>query len=372
MKKKVLFVANIHNHFNTFHLPHIAELIKQGFEVHCAANGYETKVPFVTRQHNVPIQRNLFSSQNFKAYKQLKALLQTEKYDLVHCHTSMGGAIGRLASISSRKLGTKVLFTSHEFPFYDNWMLKNWFTYFPIELLLAPLADGIVSINQFDFKLLNSGLFRCKHKYKITGVGVDGENFKPITIEEKSALRKKYDFKEEDFILIYAAEHTTRKNHKFIIEAAPLLNAIPNLKIICTGRGVLQEYNKKIANEAGLKNMLFTGYVANIREYMALSDVGISASFGEGLGINLVEELFLGKPIIASNNKGHREVVMDGINGFLFQKGDHQGFVNAVKALYEGKSFYQELSEKAPETAQKFSIADSVNQMSAIYSDILK
>jgi glycosyltransferase EpsD len=371
LKYKILFVANIHNHFNSFHIPHIRWLTEQGYEVHCAANG-TTSVPLVSKQHFIPLQRGLWSFENVKAYKALKKIIDTENYDLVHCHTSMGGAIGRLASIKHRRLGKKVLFTSHEFPFYDNWMLKNWFTYFPIEVLLANLTDGIISINQFDYNLLTSGLFNCKYKYKISGIGVDAEKFKLVTIEEKASLRKKYGFSQDDFILIYAAEHTQRKNHNFIMEAIPLLKDLPNLKVIFTGRGILHESNKRIAEERKIDNIIFTGYVDSIKGYMALADVGISSSFGEGLGINLVEELFLGIPIIASNNKGHREIIIDGVNGFVFNKGDHQKFVKSVSELNSNRDLYREMAAKAPKTADKFSIHSSIEEMSIIYRNFLK
>lgn len=66
------------------------------------------------------------SKDNYFAYKQLKKILDAEKYDVVHCNTPMGGIVTRLAAKAARKKGTKVIYTAHGFHFYKGGPLKSW------------------------------------------------------------------------------------------------------------------------------------------------------------------------------------------------------------------------------------------------------
>ena len=67
-KFKILFVANIHKHFTTFHLPYIKLLKNQGFEVHLAANGIEEKVIEADKQVLIPFGRSPFDINNIIAF----------------------------------------------------------------------------------------------------------------------------------------------------------------------------------------------------------------------------------------------------------------------------------------------------------------
>ena len=111
--KKVLLVATVQSHICQFHRPLAEVLHENGYEVHIAAkdnlaekNGL--KLDFADRVYDVPFSRSPKSRDNLKAYKQLKAIIKNEAYDVVHCNTPMGGIVGRLAANKYRKRGTKV------------------------------------------------------------------------------------------------------------------------------------------------------------------------------------------------------------------------------------------------------------------------
>ena len=69
--------------------------------------------------------------------KKTKKLISEEKYNLIHCHSPIGGAICRMAARKTRKHGTKVIYTAHGFHFFDGAPIKNWITYYPIEKWLS-------------------------------------------------------------------------------------------------------------------------------------------------------------------------------------------------------------------------------------------
>ena len=155
--KKVLFVATVvKTHIMVFHIPYLEWFKKNGYEVHvCAKNDYENKdeciIPYCDKYHDLPFERSPFKANNLKVYKKLKEIINTNNYDIIHCHTPMGGALTRLAAHKARNRGTKVLYTAHGFHFYKGSPLINWLVYYPVERWLARYTDVLITINEEDY-----------------------------------------------------------------------------------------------------------------------------------------------------------------------------------------------------------------------------
>jgi len=373
MQRKVLFVANIHKHIRAFHIPYIQYLQNQGCEVHVAANDGETRVDEADKQFDISIDRNPFSFNNLRAIKELKNIINQENYCLIHCHTAMGSVVARLAAKSFRKQGLKVLYTAHGFHFYKGSPKKYWLLYFPMEKYLSRYTDGIITINREDFDLLESRSFQNTSSFLINGVGVEQKDFHPIPTEEKQALRKQLGYSNEEFILVYAAEYIHRKNHAFILDAAVMLKTqIPNLKILFAGRGLLFEEVKSSIKEQGLKDTIRQlGFRTDIDKIYKLSDIGISSSRQEGLGLNLVEEMMCGLPVVATIDRGHKEVIDHNINGFLFEQNNQEQFQEYILKLYKDKNLATTMGLAAQEKAKRFELSNCMKEMAKIYKEFL-
>ena len=100
--KKVLFVATVTSHIIGFHIPYLKWFKEQGYEVHVASNG-NSKIDYCDMHFNLPFERFPFKKENIKAYKELKKIIEENKYEIIHCHTPVGGVLARLAAISERK-----------------------------------------------------------------------------------------------------------------------------------------------------------------------------------------------------------------------------------------------------------------------------
>ena len=98
-----------------------------------------------------------------------------------------------------------------------------------------------------------------------------------------------------------------------------------------------------------------------------MSDVLISASFQEGLPINLIEGLSSGLPAVASSVRGHTDVVKHSLNGYLFKVDSTGLFINCIDQLYSNSELYRDMSCEAVKTAENFSIENSLKQMEQIY-----
>ncbi len=368
MQGKVLFVANITKHILRFHLPYLKWFQEKGYETHVAANGPE-EVPYCDVKHYLPIERSPFALSNIKAYHKLKKIIEEHNYILVHGHTPMGGVLSRLSSINARRKGTRLLYTAHGFHFYKGAPLINWLFYYPVEKILSKYTDGIITINSEDYNLLFARNFRSQDKYKINGVGVNIDRFRPVDEKVRSEMRRALGYLDDQFILIYLAEFIHRKNHRFIIESvAELASMLPNVKILFAGRGVLMEEMRSYARELGNTTYIdFLGFRQDVDKLVAIADIGISSSRQEGLGINLAEEMSAGLPIVASQDRGHRELVKHGINGFLFEQNNKEEFVHFISVLARDKNLRNEFGLQSMELVKKFSLEMAVEDMAKIY-----
>lgn len=123
--KKVLFTATVDSHILHFHIPYLKLFKENGYEVHVATNGDE-KIPYCDVKHKISFERSPIKLNNLKAIKQLKKVIDKEKFDIIHCHTPMGSVVTRLAAKKARKNGTRVIYTAHGFHFYKGAPLLNW------------------------------------------------------------------------------------------------------------------------------------------------------------------------------------------------------------------------------------------------------
>ena len=369
---KILFVATIAKHIIRFHIPYLKWFKEKGYEIHVACQGEEI-IPYCDVKHLITIERNPFHKNNIKSIKQLREITFKNDFKLIHCHTAMGGVITRLACKKIFGTETKILYTAHGFHFFKGSPKSYWLLYYPMEKYLSQFTDAIITINKEDYDLIKTKQFKNKHSFLINGIGVSSDKFTPIDLNAKIKLRNLNDFNESDFILIYVAEFIVRKNHQFIIEcSSELKTKIPNLKILFAGRGLLKDQMENIVNKLNLNDTIkFLGFREDIADVMRLADIGISASKQEGLGLNLIEEMMVGLPIIATVDRGHKEVVSHGNNGFLFEQNNKLMFIEYVIDLYNNPKKYRNFSQEAIVSSEKFALSKSLIQMENIYNNFI-
>ncbi|MGF7534283.1 glycosyltransferase family 4 protein [Bacillus mexicanus] len=369
MTKKILFCATVDYHFKAFHLPYFIWFKRMGWEVHVAASG-QTNLPHVDEKFSIPIRRSPFHPHNLSVYRQLKEVIDANQYDIVHCHTPVGGVLARLAARQARRHGTKVLYTAHGFHFCSGAPMKNWLLYYPIEKWLSSYTDCLITINEEDY-IRAKGLQRCEENTrKIHGIGVNTERFRPVSLDEQHKLKEKHGFHEDDFILIYPAELNQNKNQKMLIEAAALLkDKIPSLRLVFAGEGAMEQAYRTLADKLSASdNVRFYGFCGDIHELIQLADVSVASSIREGLGMNVLEGMAAEKPAIATDNRGHREIIRDGENGFLIKIGDSAAFADRIEQLYHQPELCRKLGQEGRKTALRFSEARTVEEMADIYS----
>lgn len=328
---KVLFVATVvETHIMEFHLPYLKMFKDMGWETSVAArNDYENPadcvIPYCDKYYDIPFERNPAKPGNIKAYRQLKKLIEEEAFDIIHCNTPVGGAIGRLASAGMRKKGSKVFYTAHGFHFYKGAPLLNWIAFYPVERLLAHLTDVLITITTEDYKRAKP--FKAGSVEYVPGVGVDLSKFAKGSKERSSGLRKELGIPEDAYVWLSVGEVNKNKNHGVVIEA---MADFSDVWYVLCGRGPLLDELKEKAESLGIADrIVFAGYRNDIADFYKMADLFIFPSWREGLPVALMEAMASGLKCIASRNRGTNDLLPD--SALRFDPGNVEELKKKIK-----------------------------------------
>lgn len=373
--KKVLFVATVVKlHIMVFHLPYLEWFKKNGYEVHVAArNDYENSedcnIPFCDKFFDLPFERFPLKVKNICVYRKLKKIIDANEYQIIHCHTPMGGALGRVATKKTRKNGTKVIYTAHGFHFYKGAPLVNWFVYYPVERLLARYTDVLITINKEDYARAKD--FKTKKTVYVPGVGIAIDKFRKIEVD-KDEKRRAIDINKDEFMIISVGELNKNKNHHIIIKAiAKLKNE--KIKYVICGQGPLEHELKKLSSKLGIEHqVVFLGFRKDVSELLNVADLFAFPSLREGLSLSLMEAMASGLPVICSKIRGNIDLIEESKGGYLIELSNTSiiEISKRINMIYMDKNIKHKFGEYNKVKITKFSITNVIDEVSKIYKEL--
>lgn len=351
----ILYAASSYGHINSFHIPYINALIKQGFSVDVLASGDYSKLPEEWNFTPASFKKNFFSIGNFITAFKIAGLIKKNGYDAVYTHTSLAAFFVRLGVMLSFKKPL-VINMVHGYLFDDKTKPLKRAVLLCAEKFMKPVTDTVIVMNEEDLEIARKHKLFKDRLHFVHGVGVDTKRFLPVTAEEKSRLRREYNIGEEDFVMVYAAEFSKRKNQSFLVSALKELKGDIPVKLILLGKGDLLSDVKELSERLGLKDdVIFPGHVKRVEDYAGLSDVLVSSSRSEGLPLNVMEGMACGLPAVLSAVKGHADLVENGENGYLYPFDDKEEFMEKIRDLYSHKDKRREMGRKSREIIAPYS-----------------
>lgn len=366
--KKILYVATITEHFYYFHLPYLKMFHDLGWQVDVASHG-DIELPFCDNRYEIPIKRSPADKDNIKAYRMLKKIIKENQYDIVHCHTPMGGMLARLACVSQRKKGTKVLYTAHGFHFYTGGPKLNWLIFFPIEYVMSLITDCLITINEEDYAFAKKYL-KAKDVTKVNGVGYNSDRYFPVSKEEKLSLRRKLGYTNEEKILVYVAEMNLNKNQAMLIRALKeVLKTHENVRLLIAGADNFNGEYIRLAKELEVDDKVdFLGHREDVDDLLHISDIAVGSSYREGLPVNVMEALACGLPVVLSDNRGHRVLGVNGENGYVVKINDYKTMAQKICEILENEDIYDRFSKNAVVSVKPFSKESVLVELDNIYN----
>lgn len=374
--KKILFIATIENNILNIQIPFINYFQNKGYEVHVATKSGDRKRELEQNGiicHHIDFSRSPYSLTTTIALKQLIKVMRAHKYSLVHVHTPVGAFLGRLAARLTHT--TPVLYTAHGFHFYKGAPLKNWLIYYPMEKLAARWTDGIVTINEEDLQLAKRFSLRCNNSvYFAHGVGLPVEQYKVYDDDNlRKKLREQMGYTGKDTLILTVAELNKNKNQTQIIKALKeILKHRPNVHLLLVGNGTMELKLKKLTNRLNIEaNVQFLGYRKDIPELLYISDIFVLTSLREGLPRCIMEAMAAGKPVVATNIRGNRDLVKNTSNGYLVPVNNVEKTINALLSLVNDRKLAFKMGENGQEMIKAYAIENVLKEMDIIYNKLL-
>lgn len=376
--KKALIVTAFAGFIKSFLSNDIKILQEMGYEVHCAANifhaGAEGMNDYFAYMgvvfHQIDFSSNKpISKETILSYIEVKKILKDNKFDVIHVHTPIAGAITRYACRNQRKKGTKVIYTTHGFYFHKYSSKKTWLIFHTIEDFMSRYTDAMITINHEDYN--NAKLMHCSKVYYIPGVGVDTKRYTDIVIN-RDDYRNKLGIGKDDFLILAVGELSNRKNHQIVIKAlaeSKITNAVfmigGNAMTSANTRNKLKEMAKELKVDLRLM-----GLRDDIPQICKCADIGVMPSTREGLGLSGIEMLAAGIPVVASNVHGIVDYIVDGEDGYLCAPDDEHAFAQAIIKL-NNEEKRKSMANKCISIARKFDKVYSYKKMRDIYEELL-
>lgn len=378
--KRVLMIASVPSMIGQFNMGNIRLLQELGYQVDVACDFMDRSVWTEERAERlikelkesgagicqVDFSRSVWRiNRHIRAWKQLRKILREKKYEFLHCHTPIAGALGRIAGHQEQ---VKVIYTAHGFHFYQGAPLKNWLLYYPVEKYLSSWTDVLITINKEDYERAVKRFKAKKIKY-VPGVGIDLETIQN-TIAHRNKKREELGIEEETVALLSVGELSKNKNHIAVIKALANLKDKRIQYFIC-GQGKLKEYlteeSKRLSME---KQVHLLGYRRDVYEIYKACDIFVHPSYREGLSVAVMEAMASGLPCLVSDIRGNRDLIINGKNGILFSLKNQKKLENDIGYLRENYDKFRKYTENNSINVKQYSKDFIIEQMAKIYSGI--
>ena len=289
----------------------------------------------------VDIPRDLSPVGLAKLYRSLVRHMRERSYTIVHTHNSITGAVGRMAARAARV--PLIVHTSHGFHFHDAMSPLQRAPWVGIERWLARRTDLLLCQGREEVAESHRvGLCPKQGIYHV-GNGIDLRHFRHRTAAPVNARP----------VLIFVGRLEPVKNHPQLFRALQLLQPDYRPIVKLVGDGPLQARYAAELEQAGLADSVeFLGYRYDIPELTAAADIAVLPSVKEGIPRAVMQAMAVGVPVVATDVKGTRELVVDGETGFLVPLDDAEAFADRLRLLLESDTRRRARGLRAAEYAR--------------------
>ena len=295
----------------------------------------------------------------------LKAINKIKKWnlDVIHSHTEFG--VGTFARIIAKQYNIPLVHTYHTmYEDYVHYITKGYFNN-TSKKIVEYLTNFYC--NQTATELIvptkkTYDLFKEKYKYTRnvhiipTGIEVEKfykENTDPAKLEE---IRKKHGLNKGDFVILYVGRLGQEKSVDVLIEAHQELAREYKAKLLIVGDGPDMDTYKNLVHKLKIDdNVIFTGKVpwTEVTLYYQIADIFATASKSETQGLTVIEAMAASLPVVAVDDESFRNVIVDGLNGHLFDT--KKEYKKYVKSFIDEPSKLQQFSKQARINADTYS-----------------
>lgn len=349
----------------SIHLLDLAKgMISRGHQVHILVGGTgaftrELKKNNINYSSLPHLKREISLIHDVLGYWEIKKHLKRLKPDVVHCHSSKAGLLGRLAA---KSLNLPVVFTAHGWAFTEGISATKQKIYSKIEQFLINFSDHIITVSEFD--RIYGFNFGVGSPDKVTTV----HNGIPLQ-DSQSTEVKQID---QPCKVIMVARFDDQKDQITLIQALGLLKN-KNFVMEFIGSGPTLEFCKEEANKLGLADKIkFLGQQRNVKDFLNSSDIFVLSTNYEGFPLTILEAMRAKLPVIATDVGGNNESIIDKKIGFLTKKNNAEDLSRAISTLIDDRNLAIEMGKCGYERfITEFTHDLMLKKILKIYADVM-
>jgi len=280
---------------------------------------------------------------SWRNIQKLSSVIEAFQPDITNTFILSGGCFG-VAAWKKKKYG-KIFVTVNNPVIYDGIsrinriiypLLYKWMTKYVSAFLVKSdkVRDEVKTVirNRCEVVSIKNGIdFKCFNK--------DGEY---------SDLRETLGFSKEDIILSNVAALEERKGQKYLLNAVAKLKEKYPIRTLIVGEGSIRGELEKQIEEQDLRNNVFLlGARKDINNILYNSDIFVLPSLHEGLPNALMEAMAMGKPCIAADVGGVRQLITNEREGIVVDSKDSEGIRKAVEKIINNAEYAEEIKHNA-------------------------
>ncbi len=318
--------------------PYIAGLRKAGYRI-----------------ETLSIARSVVSFSHFKSLWQLVRLLRRERFDVLHVHTPVAALLGRIAA---KLVGVPlVIYTAHGFYFHDEMPDWKYRFFVRLERLAGRFTDFLFTQSAEDAAAaVRLGIMPAQAALAI-GNGVSVTQFDPAA-QDSLAARKTLGIPPHAPVVGIIGRLVQEKGYvELLLAAERLLASYPDVHYLVVGERLASDHDARVDAElARAQRLLGTRLIlAGMREdipvMLAAMDIFCLPSYREGMPRTIIEAMMMAKPVVATNIRGSREEVVQGVTGLLVPTKDANALVRALERLIQDAALRAGMGQAGRERA---------------------
>ncbi len=297
----------------------------------------------------------------------LFSIMKKESIDIVHTHCHKPNTTGRIAA---KLAGVPVIIANeHNVDAWkSNWQLR-------LDKRLSAYSNRIIAVSEAvkNFYVENADI--PADKFEVIYNGVDLDFWQKNIPSQKVIVEKKIKLGllENDKVIAAIGRLHPQKGHEYLLRAArKIITRMKNLKILIVGDGPMRDSLESLSERLGIKeNVVFTGKRNDIKDILYLSDISVISSIREGFSNVVLESMACGKPVVATDVGGNKEIIINGENGFIVSSGDEDALADRILTLAGNEELTKKMGLATKETVKNFSLSRMAYKTEKLYEELM-
>ncbi len=313
--------------------------------------------------------RNIHLIKDLQAFYSLVRIFGQLGPDIVHTHTSKAGLLGRWAAWLARV--PYIVHTPHGHVFWGYFSNKVSKLFIILERMTALITNHLIMLTLQEKKDHLHVHIAPENKLTVIHSGVDFRSFKEQT-QDRETMRQRLDIEADVFVIGSVGRLTPVKGHRYLLEAlASLSPRTRNIITILLGEGELRNDLEELALRLNIQDRVrFLGWRDDVAPVISTFDVFAFPSLNEGMGKALVEAMYMGKPVVASDVGGISNLVVSEENGILVPPGNAESLAKSIELLYQNEGLRRAMGDNGKLKSECYSSSLMIRKIEALYSEL--